>query len=530
MLESILADIRFALRWLRKSPGFTLVAVASLAIGIGFNTALFAVVDALLFRPLPVAAPDRLVDVFTSDSTGSVTFSTSSYPDYLDLQAQNEVFEGVVGYSPMVAALNLDNRSRLAMGEIVTGNYFRVFGVAAALGRTIVPEDDVPSAPRVAMVSHRYWTRELGSAADVVGRSLRIRGTPYTIVGVAPSSFSGMVPVLSPEMWIPVSASLDVEPVGMQDTVPSPTGTTRLDRRADRWLFIRARLAPGSTIDGARANLALLMSRLEAANPVTNKGRRLTLKPTRDVHFHPVFDPIVVPIAAGLMTLVGLVLLIACANVASMLLARASSRQKEIGIRLAIGASRGRLVRQLVTESLLISALGAIGGTLLAWWLTSAVASLSLPLPIPLAFDLRIDARVLAFTLGVTFLAGLIAGLAPAMQASRPNLTADLRGETIATRTGGRRWTLRDGLVAGTDGRDGAAAGRRRPADAELHGRAAHERRLRGRTGLRSCRPTRACCAIPTSAAASSTTRRWHGSGRFPASSRRRWRRACRCR
>ena len=161
----------------------------------------------------------------------------------------------------------------------------------------------------------------------------------------------------------------------MHDTIPSPTGTTRLDRRADRWLFVRARLKPGKTIDEARANLTLLMSRLEAANPITNKARRLSLKATNDVHLHPTADPILVPIAAGLMTVVGLVLLIACANVASMLLARASGRQKEIGIRLAIGASRSRLVRQLVTEALLISLLGAIGGTLLAWWMTSAVAT-----------------------------------------------------------------------------------------------------------------------------------------------------------
>ena len=449
MPESVLADLRYAVRWLKKSPGFTVIAVASLAIGIGFNTALFAVVDALLFKPLPVAAPERLVDVFTSDSTGSVTFSTSSYPDYLDLQAQNEVFDGIVGYSPMLAALNLDKRSRLAIGEIVSGNYFQIFGVPAALGRTIRPEDDAPSAPPVVMVSHRYWTRDLGSAPDAIGGTMRIRGNRYTIVGVTPAGFNGMVPMLSPEMWIPVSASLDVEPLGIKDTVPSPTGTTRLDRRADRWLFMRARLAPGKTIEEARANLAVLMARLEAANPVTNKGRQLTLKSTSDVHFHPVADPIVLPIAAGLMTLVGLVLLIACANVTSMLLARASSRQKEIGIRLAIGASRSRLVRQLVTESLLISLLGAIGGTLLAWWLTSAVAALSLPLPIPLVFDLSIDLRVLTFTAGATLLAGLIAGLAPAIQASNPNVTADLRGETIASQTAGRRWTLRDALVAG---------------------------------------------------------------------------------
>ena len=449
MFPSILTDIRYAVRWLRNSPGFTLVAVASLAIGIGFNTALFAVVDALLFKPLPVAAEEQLVDVYTSDSTGSVTYSTSSYPDYLDLNAQNEVFDGMVGYSPMLAPLNLDNRSRLVMGEIVTGNYFQVFGVSAAIGRTILPGDDSLSAPRVVMVSHAYWVRELGSARDVVGRTLRIRGNPYTIVGVARPGFTGMVPVLAPEMWLPASASLEVEPVGMHDTVPSPAGTTRLDRRADRWLFLRARLKPGKTLDQARANLTLLMSNLAAANPATNGGRTLTVKATRDVHFHPLADPIMVPVAAGLMAVVGLVLLIACANVASMLLARASSRQKEIGIRLAIGATRGRLVRQLVTESILLSLAGAVGGTLIAWWLTSAVASLSLPLPIPLAFDLQIDTRVLAFTLGAALLAGLLAGLAPAVQASRPSVTADLRGETTLTRAAGRLWTLRDTLVAG---------------------------------------------------------------------------------
>jgi predicted permease len=449
LLESLLADIRYAVRWLRKSPGFTLVAVASLAIGIGFNTALFAIVDAVLFKPLPVAAPDRLVDVFTSDSTGKMEFGTSSYPDYLDLNAQNEVFDGLVGYSPMMAALNLEGRSRLAMGEIVSGNYFQVFGVGAALGRTILPSDDAPGAPKVAFVSHRYWTRELGSTPDAVGRSLRIRGASYTIVGVSTAAFSGMVPILAPEMWIPVSASLDVEPVGMHDAMPSPTGTTRLDRRADRWLFMRGRLKPGQTIEQARANLTLLTSRLAADNPATNRDRRVALKPTSDVHFHPSLDPVVVPIAAALMTVVALVLLVACANVASMLLARASSRHKEIGIRLAIGASRGRLMRQLVTEAIVLSLLGAAAGTVLAWWITSAVASLSLPLPIPLAFDLRIDGRVLAFTLGATFLAALLAGLAPALQATKPSLIADLRGEPNAAQSASRRWTLRDALVAG---------------------------------------------------------------------------------
>jgi putative ABC transport system permease protein len=445
LFESLLADIRYALRWLRKSPGFTLIAVASFAIGIGFNTALFTIVDALLFKPLPVSRPERLVDVFTS--APSFPFGTTSYPDYLDLRAQNDVFEDVVGYSPMFGALSTDVGARLVMGEIVTGNYFRVLGVPAEIGRTLLRDDDAPGAARVAMVSHRYWTRELDSAPDVIGRTIHIRGNPLTIVGVAPAGFTGMVPVLAPEVWIPVSASLDVEPVGMHDTVPSPTGTSRIDRRGDRWMFVRARLKADATLERAGANLAVLMARLVAEYPATNKARGISIRSTSDVHFHPALDPQIMPIARGLMVVVALVLVVACLNVASMLLARASGRHREIGVRLAIGAGRGRLVRQLVTESLVLSMLGAAAGMLLAWWITGIIASLSLPIPIPLAINLRIDARVLAFTLVATFAAGLLAGLAPGLQTSKLNVSADLRGEAALGRAG-RRWTLRDLLVA----------------------------------------------------------------------------------
>src|SRR5262249_49169593 len=203
----------------------------------------------------------------------------------------NDVFEDVIAYTPMFGALSTDTGARLAMGEVVTGNYFRVLGVQAFMGRAIAVDDDTPAAPRVVMISHRFWTREMASAPDVVGKTLRVRGMPLTIVGVTPASFTGMVPVLSPELWIPVSASLDVEPVGMRDVTPSPTGTNRLERRGERWLFVRGRLKDGRTFEEARANLQVIGAQLLSENPVTNKDRRLSVRRTSDVHFHPAADP-----------------------------------------------------------------------------------------------------------------------------------------------------------------------------------------------------------------------------------------------
>jgi predicted permease len=446
VLETLVADALYAARWLRKSPGFTLVAIASFAVGIGFNTAFFTLVDAALFRPLPVERRDRLVDIYTSGGDGD-TYATSSYPDYLDFKAQNEVFTDILGYSPSLAAVNLTDRSRLAMGEVVTGNYFQVLGVKAEVGRVLRPEDDVPGAPRVVVLSHRLWIRDFGETPDVVGKTLRIHGQPYTIAGVAPREFTGMLPMLAPELWTATAWVEDVEPAGIQDVIPSPTGTHRLERRGQRWMFLKGRLKPEATVEEAGANLELIMKRLIAENPPTNRDRRIATKRTSDVHIHPEADRMLLPVATGIMAVVGLVLLIACANVASMLLARASGRRKEIGIRLAIGATQGRLVQQLVTESLIMAAIGAAGGVVLAWSLTRAAMSLSLPIPIPLAFDLRLDARVLAFTIGVTVAAGLVAGLAPALKAAKPDVVGDLKGD-LGVVAGRRRFTLRDGLVS----------------------------------------------------------------------------------
>ncbi|HSC29220.1 MAG TPA: ABC transporter permease [Vicinamibacterales bacterium] len=444
MLEALRSDVRYALKWLIRSPAFTAVAILSLAVGIGFNTTIFSVVDALLLRPLPVERPDRLVDVYTRGGDGDM-YATSSYPDYLDFKSRNEVFTDMLGYSPSIAALKAGDRSRMALGEVVTGNYFPLLGVPAAIGRTLLPEDDRPGAGRAVVLSHGLWTREYGADASVLGKPLHIHGQPYTIVGVAPAWFTGMVPMLEPEMWTAVAWVEEIGPAGIQDAVPSP-GNTRLERRGQRWMFVKGRLKDGETAARAEANLQLIMGQLGSEYPKTNERRPIAV--AGGVRIHPQADRMLWPIAAGLMIGIGLVLLVACANVANMLLARASGRRREIGIRLAIGASRMRLVRQLVTESLVLAALGAAAGVGIAALLLRLLDAMPLPLPVPLALALRIDGRVLLFTTAVASLAGLVAGLAPALRATRPDVVSDLKGDAASAKTAGRRWTLRDGLVA----------------------------------------------------------------------------------
>ncbi|HEY7292370.1 MAG TPA: ABC transporter permease [Vicinamibacterales bacterium] len=444
MVETLFSDIRYALRWLRRSPGFTLVAIVSLAIGIGFNTALFTLIDAVLFRPLPISRADRVSDVYTTSPDDEGVYATSSYPDYLDLKAQNHVFSDMIGYSPIILAVSGGDRSRMALGEVVTGNYFQMLGLKPHIGRLLTAEDDRPDAPRAVVLSYAAWVRDHGASPSAVGQSMRIHGHVYTIVGVAPRNYIGMVPMLSASLWIPTAFVDDGEPGGIISIVPSPTGNTRLERRGTRWMFVKGRLKDGVSPAQAQADLQVIGQQLATAYPQTNKNRRVTV--INGVHIHPDADRMLLPIGLALMVVVGLVLLVACANVASMLLARASGRQKEIGIRLALGASRGRLTAQLLTESGVVAALGALAGVGLAWALTQLALSITLPIPIPLTFALRIDSRVLAFTIVVTLLAALVAGLAPALKATRPNLVNELKGDAAPT-LGNRRWTLRDALV-----------------------------------------------------------------------------------
>ncbi|MGQ0736988.1 MAG: ABC transporter permease [Acidobacteriota bacterium] len=445
----MLNDLRYALRWLRSSPGFGAVAVLSMGLGIGVNTTMFSIVDAVLLRPIPVADPGSLADVFTTGGDGD-EYATTSYPDFLDLKAQNSVFSDMTAYTPMFAPLNLGDRARLVLGHLVTSNHFDFLGVRPLMGRALQPADDSPGAQPVVVIAHRLWQSDFGSDPSVIGRTIQLRGRAYTIVGVAPRDFTGVIPLIVPELWLPISQTEEVQPAGINDVVPSPTGKTRLERRGSRWLFVKGRLKPGQSPEQAHANVSLIGTQLEQAYPETNSRRRISAIATKDVRFLVPQASAPISIAsAAVMAVVGLVLLIACANVAGMLLARASARTREICVRLAVGATRAHLIRQMLAEGIVLGLSGAVVAGALAAVLIRLLTTYQLPLPGSLPLDVRLDVRVILFAVGVALVAGILAALTPALKASAPDLVTALRGDRPIRQAAGRRWALRDLLVVG---------------------------------------------------------------------------------
>ena len=444
-METLRQDFRYAVRGLIKAPAFTLVALLTLALGIGVNSSIFSVVNAILFRPLPVDRPNELVDIYAR-STTSTAHETHSYPNYLTYRSQTTTLSDLVGYSNFFAHLSIEGSSDLVIGELVTDNYFRALGVRPAVGRAFAPEEtSAIGASAYAVISDRFWKSKFAGAPDVVGKTFRMNGVVYSVVGVAPPDFRGMMPAVTAQMWIPVTMAEKVEPLGNNRLTGRSPGDTRFERRGHHWLWFKGRVKPGVTPAQVRAEFDGFVRQLGQEYPEFMAKERIAVIPTRDVRINPDLDSTVAPAGMLLIAAVGLVLVVACANLANLMLARAAGRRREIAIRSALGAERARLIRQLLTESVLLALLGGALALPLATGLAALITRVQPPLPIDLGLAVSPDWRVLVFTLVVAIVTGAVFGLLPAVRASRPDLVPALKdGSASAQR---RAFELRDVLV-----------------------------------------------------------------------------------
>lgn len=436
-MQQITQDLRIALRRLVKRPGFTLVAILSIAIGIGANTAIFSLVNAIVFRKAPLERPGELVDIYKAQD--GFDFGTMSFPDLRDLEREHgDAFAGIAGFRLALAQVDAGGTFEAIPGELVTGNYFSLLGLRPAYGRPLLPSDDVaPGAHPVVVLSYDYWQRRYAGDPKVVGSEIRINAQPYTIVGIAPEAYRGAMRIIAPAFY----ASR------MMVSQLQPSGTDELEARQNQSVFAIGRLKPGTTTAQATSVLERIAATLRTQYPNQWKSdNRFPMIASTKVIVNPMIDRVIVPAAALMMAVVGMVLLIACANLASFLLAQAADRRREVAVRLALGAGRSRLVRQFLTETLLLAVIGGGAGIALAAILLRALVSANLPIPIPIALDLSFDPMVLGFSIAVTLIAGLAFGLAPALQATRPDIAGTIKDES----TGGARSgnvSLRGSLV-----------------------------------------------------------------------------------
>lgn len=439
-METFWSDIRFALRQLARSPAFTVVAILSLVLGIGANTAVFCLVNALLLRPLPVDKPDRLVAISSSLGADSGPVFTS-WPNFLDFRERSHSFIGMAAHANRSLTLILaGGEPEQIYGQMVSGNFFDLLGVKAVRGRTFNREEsEVEGSHSVAVITSRFWQRRFGSDPGIVGRTLLINGRPVTVIGVTPKDFSGVLPTYPTDVFVPTT---------MWRQVLTGDTLTRFEDRSFGNLAIVARMAPGVSVPQALEDMRGVVQATAREYP-QNDRLGVVVQPLSQAQLRPKQRKEFTLGATLLMVGAGMVLLIACANLSSLLLGRVLSRQREIAVRTAIGAGQGRLARMLMTESVLLALLGGIAGLLLALWLRGLFWALRPP-RLPENMDISIDLRVFAFTLGLTLVTGLLFGLAPTLQMRSRNLAQVLRGKNFVAGLAklGPRWNLRNLLVS----------------------------------------------------------------------------------